>query len=84
MIPEKKMIIGESSDSKDYLSEGLGIPRNPELPSSAGENFLSVHNKGETRSEILVDGLPKFDVPLRIDEENFYYRGFLNGMNVPD
>ena len=77
------MIIGESSDSKDYLSEGLGIPRNPELPSSAGENFLSVHNKGETRSEILVDGLPKLDDPLRCDREDLDHRSFLNGVNVP-
>lgn len=78
------MVISESPDSEGYLPEGLGIPRNPKLSASAGEDLTSVHEKGKPRSEILVDGLPKFDVPLRIDEENFYYRGFLNGMNVPD
>ena len=84
LIGEKEMVIGKSPDTEDYLPEGLGIPRNPKLPSSAGEDFFSVHKKGKPRSEILIDGLPKLDDPLRIDEKNFYYRGFLNGMNVPD
>ncbi|GAB1487117.1 hypothetical protein MASR2M79_21700 [Aminivibrio sp.] len=77
------MVISESPDSEGYLPEGLGIPRNPKLSASAGEDLTSVHEKGKPRSEILVDGLLRSSMSSVLMKKTSLL-GFLNGMNVPD